>query len=63
MALLTVTLQGFAPLGALLTGALATFTGTPFAIALSAVLVAVAALGAYLRAPTVREYEPPEESA
>jgi predicted MFS family arabinose efflux permease len=63
MALLTVTLQGFAPLGALLTGALAIFTGTPFAIAISAVVVALAALVAYLRAPTVRDYAPPDDFA
>jgi predicted MFS family arabinose efflux permease len=57
MSLVTVTMQGFAPLGALLTGALATAVGTPSAVALSAGVVAVAAVIAALAAPDVRDYE------
>jgi hypothetical protein len=56
MSLVTVTMQGFAPLGALLTGAMATAVGTPLAVALSAVVVAVAAVAAALCAPDVRDY-------
>jgi MFS family permease len=59
MSLVTVTMQGFAPLGALLTGALATAVGTPSAVALSAGVVAVAAVIAALAAPDVRDYEDP----
>ncbi len=43
MSLLTVTFQGFGPVGALLIGSLADVIGTPRAIALAAALMAVAA--------------------
>jgi MFS family permease len=62
MSLVTVTMQGFAPLGALLTGALATAVGTPSAVALSAVVVAVAATVAAIAAPDVRDYEDMSEA-
>ncbi len=52
MSLLTVTFQGFGPVGALLTGSLADVVGTPRAIALAAALMAVAAA---LAAPRVTE--------
>jgi MFS family permease len=57
MSLVTVTMQGFAPLGGLLTGATALAIGTPRAVALSAVVLAVAAVVAAIGAPDVREYE------
>jgi len=57
MSFVTVTMQGFAPIGALLTGAIATAAGTPRAVALSAVVVAIAAVIAAIAAPDVREYE------
>jgi MFS family permease len=60
MALITVTMQGFAPLGAMLTGAIATGTGTPAAVALSALIVAGAA-AACSAAPVVRRFSPEEE--
>lgn len=63
MSLVTVTMQGFAPLGALLTGSAATAIGTPRAVALSAVVVALAALAAATRAPVVRGFTHPEERA
>jgi MFS family permease len=62
MSLVTVTMQGFAPLGALLTGALATAIGTPRAVAASAAVVAVAALVAAISAPNVRTYTAPHET-
>jgi hypothetical protein len=61
MSLVTVTMQGFAPLGALVTGAVATAVGTPTAVALSALIVAAAALIASLVAPDVRDYRDPSE--
>ncbi|MGH2604587.1 MAG: MFS transporter, partial [Dehalococcoidia bacterium] len=61
MSFVTVTMQGFAPLGALLTGAIATAAGTPRAVALSAVVVAIAAVIAAIAAPDVREYERADE--
>jgi MFS family permease len=56
MSLATVTMQGFAPVGALLTGALAVAIGTPRAVALAAVVVLVAAILAAVRAPDVRDF-------
>jgi MFS family permease len=56
MSLVTVTMQGFSPLGSLLTGALATLVGTPEAVAGSALVVAVAALVVLVAAPSVRNY-------
>lgn len=61
MSLVTVTMQGFAPLGALITGAVATAVGTPTAVALSALIVAAAALIASVAAPDVRDYHDPSE--
>lgn len=55
--------QGFAPVGAMLTGAIATATGTPVALALSALLVAVAGAAVYTGAPVVRRYSRAEEAA
>jgi predicted MFS family arabinose efflux permease len=56
MSLVTVTMQGFAPFGALLTGALATRIGIAEAVALSAVVVGVAAVVAAARARSVRDF-------
>jgi predicted MFS family arabinose efflux permease len=56
MSLVTVTMQGFNPVGALLIGALATAIGTPRAVALGAAVVAVAAIVAAVGAPDVREF-------
>jgi len=56
MSLMTVTMQGFAPVGALITGGLATAIGTPLAMALSALVVAFAALLAARGAPAVRGF-------
>src|SRR5215203_3076454 len=56
MSLVTVTMQGFAPLGALLTGAIATAIGTPRAVAMSALVVAAAGLLAAVAAPDVHGY-------
>ena len=61
MSLVTVTMQGFAPLGALITGAVATAIGTPTAVALSALIVAAAAIVASFAAPDVRDYHAPSE--
>jgi hypothetical protein len=60
MSLITVTMQGFSPLGALLIGALAALISIQSAVAISAAfcgLLAVIALGV---APVVRDYESPE---
>jgi MFS family permease len=61
MSLVTVTMQGFAPIGALLSGALATRIGTPEAVALSAGVVAIVAALAVIVAPEVRDFVPGEE--
>ncbi len=57
MSLVTVTMQGFAPFGALMTGALATALGTPEAVALSAGVVALIAALAALTIPEVRDFQ------
>ena len=54
--MVTVTMQGFAPLGALLTGSVATTIGTPEAVAGSAAIVAAVAVLGALSAPTVRRF-------
>jgi MFS family permease len=56
LSLLTVTLQGFAPFGALLTGAIATRIGTPEAVELFAVIVVAAAVVATVTMPQVRNF-------
>jgi MFS family permease len=56
MSLVTVTMQGLNPVGALLIGALATAIGTPRAVALGVAVVMVAALLAVVGAPDVREF-------
>jgi hypothetical protein len=62
MSLITVTMQGFSPLGSLVIGALAGIISTEHAVALSAGLCGVMALLAIAVAPVVRDYEsaPPE---
>jgi MFS family permease len=57
MSLVTVTMQGFAPFGALLTGGLASRIGTPEAVAASAFVVAIAGIAALLVSPSIRDYE------
>jgi MFS family permease len=56
MSLVTVTMQGFTPIGTLLTGALATQVGTQEAVALSALVVGAAALLTLIVSPSVRNY-------
>ncbi|HTE83737.1 MAG TPA: hypothetical protein VK821_03320, partial [Dehalococcoidia bacterium] len=56
MSLMTITMQGLNPFGAVLAGAFATVVGTPAAIAAGAVVVAIAALGAVVGAPHVRRF-------
>lgn len=56
MSLLTVTIQGFNPLGALIIGSLAAMIGTPQATILGALVVAGVALFAVMGAPVVRRY-------
>ncbi len=56
MSLVTVTMQGFTPVGALITGAVATLIGTPEAVALSAAVVAIAGAVVLVAAPSVRDY-------
>jgi MFS family permease len=56
MSLVTVTMQGFAPFGALILGSIATRIGTPEAVALSAGVVALVAAAAALLAPQVRDF-------
>ncbi len=57
MSLVTVTMQGFAPFGALLTGAIATGIGTPEAVELFAVIVVVSAFMAAAAFPQVRNFQ------
>jgi len=57
MSLVTVTMQGFAPIGAVMTGAIATQIGTPEAVALSAMVCGAVAVLAYALAPVMRNYE------
>jgi MFS family permease len=61
MSLVTVTLQGFAPLGALIDGAIATRIGTPEAVELFAVIVVVAAVVAAVAMPQVRNFQADSE--
>jgi hypothetical protein len=56
MSLVTVTMQGLAPVGSLLVGAAATAVGTPRAVALSGAVVGLAAVLAAATAPDVREF-------
>ncbi|MER3419363.1 MAG: MFS transporter [Chloroflexota bacterium] len=56
MSLLTVTFQGFGPVGALLIGIVADILGTPRAIALAAVVLAVAAACAVATIPEMRRF-------
>ncbi len=56
MSLVTITMQGFTPIGALLTGALADQVGTPEAVAGCAVIVGVAAVVTFIASPSVRNY-------
>lgn len=56
MSLVTVTMQGFAPVGSLLVGAAATAIGTPRAVALSGAVVGLAAVLAAAAAADVREF-------
>lgn len=57
MSLVTVTMQGFAPIGGLLTGAVATRIGTPEAVAASAAVVGLAALAAFALSPSIRNFK------
>lgn len=61
MSLVTVTMQGFAPFGALITGAVATDIGTPEAVALFALFVVLAALMAAATIPQVRDFQAESE--
>jgi MFS family permease len=61
MSLVTVTLQGFAPLGALIDGAIATRIGTPEAVALFATIVVASAFVAYVAMPPVRNFQAESE--
>ncbi len=61
MSLVTVTMQGFAPFGALLTGAIATRIGTPEAIEIFAVIVVAAAAVAAVVMPEVRNFQADSE--
>jgi MFS family permease len=56
MSLVTVTMQGFTPIGALLTGAMASRLGTPEAVAASAFVVGAAAVATFVWAPQIRNY-------
>jgi MFS family permease len=56
MSLMTVTMQGFGPLGALVTGGIATATGTPAAVAIGAFIVICATLAAAFAVPAVRSF-------
>ena len=56
MSLVTITMQGFTPIGALLTGAIADQVGTPEAVAGTAVVVAVAAVMTLETSRAVRDY-------
>ena len=56
MSLVTVTMQGFTPIGALITGALADSIGTPEAVAGCAVIVGIAAIVTLVASPAVRDY-------
>lgn len=56
MSLLTVTFQGFGPVGALLIGSVADVLGTPQAVALAAVILAMAAASAVATIPDVRRF-------
>ena len=56
MSLMTITMQGLNPFGAVLAGAFATVIGTPVAIAVGAVVVAITAIAAVLGAPNVRRF-------
>ena len=56
MSLVTITMQGFTPIGALLTGAIADQVGTPEAVAGTAVVVAVAAVMTLGTSSAVRDY-------
>lgn len=56
LSLVTVTMQGFSPFGALLTGSMATVVGTPPAVALSAIVIVVAVLVALPTAPGIRRF-------
>jgi MFS family permease len=59
LSLLTVVQQGFNPFGGLFAGAVATLTGTPNAVALGAVVVAVGGLVTLATAPGVRRFAAP----
>jgi MFS family permease len=56
MSLLTVTMQGFTPIGGLVAGAIVTMVGTPEAVAGFAIVIAAAGLLTWLFAPSVRNY-------
>jgi MFS family permease len=56
MSLVTVTMQGLAPLGGLITGSVATAIGTPEAVALSAAMVALVAALAAAAVPEIRDF-------
>jgi MFS family permease len=56
MSLMTVTMQGFGPLGALVTGGIATATGTPTAVALGAFIVICGTVAAAFAVPAVRSF-------
>jgi MFS family permease len=57
MSLVTVTMQGFSPLGGLFIGALAGLIGTPEAVAISAAACSMVALLGFVAIPVVRRYE------
>jgi MFS family permease len=56
LSLITVAMQGLSPLGAVMTGAIATATGTPPAVALTAAVIVIAVLVALPLAPGVRRF-------
>ncbi|MBM3141024.1 MAG: MFS transporter, partial [Chloroflexi bacterium] len=56
LSLVTITAQGFTPLGAFATGGVAERIGTPEAVGISALVVGVAAVGAAIGVPSVRRF-------
>jgi MFS family permease len=59
MSLLTITMQGLNPFGAVLVGAFATVVGTPAAIATGAIILALVGVASLAGAPSVRDFTTP----
>jgi MFS family permease len=62
MSLVTVTMQGFAPMGALAAGAIATEVGTPEAVEIFAIVLVGSALLAGVAFPHVRDFQSDAEA-